>query len=232
MKKIALFVEGQTEQLFAARLIREIMGKHKISIENYKYLGGKKIVRKPFLLTTQDVKGNSEYYFVIFDCSGDDRVQSDIRDRQNSLIQESFSLVIGIRDVYPETNIMKLKKYLYFGISPMPNISINIILAIMEIESWFISEETHYRKISDKLSFEVVNLIAGIDVSKDNTEIIHHPSDILKQIYIKGGTTYDKSMKKVQRTLDALNYENLYVNVRNRNKSLNELLNCLDGLIP
>jgi hypothetical protein len=232
MKKIALFVEGQTEQIFSARLIEEIVGKHGFSIANYKFLGGKKIVRKPLLLATQNTNANTEYYFLIFDCGGDNKVQSDIRERLDSLKEESFSLVIGIRDVYPETDITKLEHYFYFGISVDHGIPVKNILADKEIEAWFLAEEMHYPKISDKISLEIANKIAHIDVRKDDTKAIPHPSNTLKQIYIKGGTTYDKSREKVQRTVDVLDYENLYMNVRNRNDSLNELLTCLDGLIP
>ena len=231
MKKIALFVEGQTEQIFIEKLIREIIGNHGFSIESYKFSGGKNITRNPFWLTTQSANENSEYYFIIYDCGGDGKVQSDIRERLDSLRNESFSFVIGIRDVFPETDIEKLKHYLYFGISLTTGVSVKIVLAVNEIEAWFLADETHYPKISKSLSFEAANEIAGIDVSKDSTEIILHPSDTLKQIYIKGGTTYDKSKNKVQRTVDALDYENLYIAVRHRNNSFDELLNCLDGFI-
>lgn len=231
MKKIALFVEGQTEQIFTERLIREFIGKHGFSITNYKSWGGKRGIRKPLLMTAQSIGADTEYYFVIYDCGGDDRVQSDIRERLDSLRESSFSLVIGIRDAYPETDIEKLRHYLYFGISAKSDVSVNIILAVNEIESWFLAEETHYSEISKKLSLETANKIAGIDVGRDNTEIIPHPSDTLKRIYIVGGTTYDKSREKVQRTVDAINYENLYIRVRNRNNSLNELLTCLERLV-
>ena len=232
MRKIALFVEGQTEQIFSAKLIQEMMGRHGYFIENYKFLGGKNYIRKPLWLTTHSTIDNIEYYFIIYDCGGDNQVQSDIRERLDSLQEESFSLVIGIRDVYPETDIFKLKQYLYFGIPEIASVSIKIVLANKEIEAWFLAEEIHYSKISEVLSLKTVNEIAGLDVSKDNTEKIPHPSETLKQIYIKGGTTYDKSKEKVERTVNILDYDNLYVNVRNRNCSLNELLTCLDKFLP
>jgi len=40
-KKIACFVEGQTEQIFVERLFQEIAGYKKISIETYKFQGRK-----------------------------------------------------------------------------------------------------------------------------------------------------------------------------------------------
>jgi hypothetical protein len=232
MKKIALFVEGQTEQIFAEKLIHEMAGRHKVAIKTYKFSGGKNTARNLLLLAANNVSGNSEYYFVIYDCGGDEKVQSDIRERLDSLRDASFSLVIGIRDVFPETDIKKLTHYLYFGIPITSAVSVKIVLAVNEIEAWFLAEETHYPEISGKITFETANKIACIDVSKDDTKIIPHPSEILKQVYMKGGTTYDKSKEKVQRTVNALDYENLYINVRNRSDSLNELLTCLDGVIP
>jgi hypothetical protein len=232
MKKIALFVEGQTEQIFSAKLIREFIGKHGYTIEKYKFIGGHKIERKPLKLTTKSTDSENEFYFIIYDCGGDGKVQSDIRERIDSLQEEAFNLIIGIRDVYPETDLEKLRKYLYFRISSHASVAVKIVLAINEIESWFIAEENHYAKISSELSFETVNKISGIDVRSDSTESIPHPSSILKQIYIEGGTTYNKSEKKVHRTVDALDYDNLYLAVRKRNASLNEFLTCLDGLIP
>jgi len=173
---------------------------------------------------------------MIFDCGGDGKVQSDIRERFDSLKESSFSLVIGIRDVYPDKNMTRIRHYLYFGIPATGDIPVKIILAIQEIEAWFLAEETHYPIISERITLAVANEIArneipGIDLSMDSTETIPHPSETLKQIYIKGKTTYDKSKEKVERTVGTLSYENLYINIRQRNSSLNELLTCLDELI-
>jgi len=233
MKKIALFVEGQTEQIFTEKLIREFIGKHKFHIAKGKFSGGKKGPRKLLCMPARHIEKDTEYYFMIYNCEGDSRIKSDISNRLDTLREESFSLVIGIRDVYPETDIEKINHYLYRGISPMPNVSVKIVLAVMEIESWFLAEETHYSNISKRISLDIVNKIAGIDVSKDTTESIEHPSDILNRIYTEYGETYyNKSKDNVQQVVKALDYKNLCLNVRNRNKSLNELLTCLDGLIP
>jgi hypothetical protein len=116
MKKIALFVEGQTEQIFTARLIREFIGKRGLALSAYKLRGGKNSERRQFQIMAETIDKNTEYYFVIYDCGNDNKVQSDIRDRLLSLQAEAFSLVIGIRDVYPETDIAKIRKYLYYKI--------------------------------------------------------------------------------------------------------------------
>jgi len=40
MKKIAFFVEGQTEQLFINKLLREIAGHKNIAVKLYQLIGG------------------------------------------------------------------------------------------------------------------------------------------------------------------------------------------------
>jgi hypothetical protein len=239
MRKIAIFVEGQTEQVFVEELLKNIFGKTKLNIETLQF-SGKEGIRQIRIIRSVSITSSTKYLLRIYDCHGggeNSTVKSDIIEQFPHLIRESFSYIIGIRDVYPLLDIVKLKSMINISLPCNPILPVKIIFAVREIEAWFLSEETHYPKISSRISYETANEIAGyenpgIDVSKDDTEIIFHPSDILKQIYMKGGTTYDKSKKKVQRTVSVLNYENLYMNVRNRNNSLNELLTCLDGLIP
>jgi hypothetical protein len=122
--------------------------------------------------------------------------------------------VLGIQDAYPETDLAKLRRYLCFSIPIFNNISTNIILAINEIEAWFIAEETHYERISPRLIIETVNAMCNIDIKNDTTDKIPHPTETLKQIYMRCGTTYDKSKTKAERTVDYLDYENLYINIR------------------
>ena len=234
MKKLALFVEGQTEQMFAEELVKHMFGKAQIEIETLQF-SGKAGVRRIRTIRSMDNTSSLNYFFRIYDCHGggeNSTVKSDIIEQYPVLLRESFSFIIAIRDVFPLLDIDKLKLTINTNIPNSIMLPIKIILAIREIESWFLAEETHYPKISERITYLTANEITGVDVSKNNTEIITHPSNSLKQIYIKGGTTYDKSRKKVERTVGALNYENLYINVRNRNSSLNELLTCLDRLIP
>jgi hypothetical protein len=75
-------------------------------------------------------------------------------------------------------------------------------------------------------------LIIGIDITVTSTESIDHPSFALKQIYQSIGKDYAKKKWEAERTVHNLDYENLCINVRNRNNSLNELLTCVNRLMP
>jgi hypothetical protein len=224
MKKIAVFVEGQTEQIFAQKLIEQVISPNKATVKTWQLRGGAKQTRNLILLQSQSPTEQIDYYFEIYDCGGDSKVKDDIIEHSQSMKQKGFSLIIGLRDVYPSNNkIASLRKYLNFGVPA--GVPTHIVLAVNEVEAWFLAEENHYSKIDTRLTLAKVNTIAGIDISKDSTETISRPTEKLQLIY-----RYNKSKNKVYRTINALDYANLYINVRQRNNSLAELFTHLDGI--
>jgi hypothetical protein len=236
MKKVAIFAEGQTEQIFVTELLRHIFGHAKIGIEALQFSGktGARRIRTIWSVVTMP---SAEYLFRIYDCHGggeNSTVKSDIKEQFLRLKDEAFSYIIGIRDVYPMPDIVKLKKMMNVGLPDFPILPINIFLAVREVEAWFIAEENHYFAISPSLTLHIVNCIAGIDIQKDSTEIIKHPAAVLDKIYKAGGrqSGYSKNEYVVKDIVSKLDYDNFYIAVRKRNDSLNELLTCLDGFIP
>jgi hypothetical protein len=234
MKKIAVFVEGQTDQIFTNELVKHIFGHAQVDIETLRFSGkeGSRWIRT---IRSVDVTSSTKYLIRIYDCHGggeNSTVKSDIIEQLPRLVKESFSFIIGIRDVYPLPDLDKLKSMIYTGLPTKAILPIKIFLAVREIEAWFLAEENHYHLIDESLTISGVNTIVGFDITTNSTETIDHPSLILKKIYQSEGKDYNKKKWEVERTVSVLDYENLYINVRNRNNSLNELLTCLDGLIP
>jgi hypothetical protein len=234
MKKVAIFVEGQTEQVFVDELVRHIFGNAKVDIEKLQF-SGKEGMRRIRTIRSVDAGSSVKYLFRIYDCHGggeNSTVKSDILEQFPRLKIESFSYIIGIRDVYPLPDSIKLQTALNRNLPVEPAIPITIFLAVREIEAWFLAEENHYRLIEGSLTVPHVNSIVGIDITKDSTEAIDHPSLLLKQIYQSVGKNYNKKKREVERIVYNLDYENLYMRVRTRNDGLNRLLTCMDGLIP
>jgi hypothetical protein len=234
MKKIAVFVEGQTEQIFASELLKNIFGHAKVDIEELQFTG-KESSRWIHTIRSVDVTASTEYLFRIYDCHGGGNkstVKSDIIEQFPRLVKESFSFVVGIRDVYPLPDLNKLKSMIYSGLPTGAILPVKIFLAVREIEAWFLAEENHYHFIDESLTVSKVNTIVGFDITTTSTETINHPSLTLKKVYQSVGKDYKKKKWEVEQTVYALEYDNLYMTVRKRNNSLNELLTCLDGLIP
>jgi len=234
MKKVAVFVEGQTEQLFAAELIKQIIGSKGLVVDQYQFRGGKKFARIAKQLKASTIDKTTTWYFRIYDCHGGGEwstVKSDIIEQLPSLLKASFSFIIGLRDVYPQTDIRKLQKGINYGLPSPQGIPVNIVLAVNEIEAWFLAEDKHYAKMSPSLTITTANAIAGIDLRRDTTETIPHPSEVLKKIYHAVGIGYHKHKWQVQQVVNVLDYANLYLETRKRNHSLNRLLVLLEQVM-
>ena len=234
MKKIALFVEGQTEVIFISEMIRQVFDEKRVKIVVHNIQDTYNKIRIETLKT--DI--TEEYYFLLYNCGTDDKVKSNIKDNYKKLQQADFIYIIGLQDLFnPQRKKKGLddKKFQKAINADIPQaIPAKIYFAIQEIEAWFIAEETHYQRISSTLSMEKVNTIARIDVQKEDTEIIPHPTIILNEIYKAGGRKkgYSKNEFVIKDVVGKLDFSNLYLIVRKRNNSLNEFLTCLDGLIP
>ena len=100
MKKLAFFVEGQTELLFIKKLLLEVAGTKNIVIDSQKFIGnvGKKAT---YLITASSKVSTEEYYVLITDCTGDTRVQSAVIDHYPTLVKQGYSMILGLRDLYP-----------------------------------------------------------------------------------------------------------------------------------
>jgi hypothetical protein len=208
MKKVAVFVEGQTEQIFIVELIRNIFGHSNVSFEELQFFG-KENSRQIRIIRSVNEECFGKYFFRIYDCHGggeNSTVKSDIIEQFPKLKYEAFSYIIGIRDVYPLPDIAKLKTMLNKNLPVEPEIPVKIFVAVMEIEAWFLAEENHYSKIDESLTIPIVNSMVGFDITIDSTESIKHPSLILNHIYKKVKKSYSKKKWETERTVYNLNY--------------------------
>ena len=90
--------------IFVQRLIEEIAGIHKVLFQ-LETIGGR--VPSPLISMTGTSQADStarpSYFVLIFDCRQDERVKSVILDRYQNLEKASYSMIIGIRDLYPRS---------------------------------------------------------------------------------------------------------------------------------
>jgi len=227
MKKIAIFVEGHTEAEFLYKLVFEVLGKKSFGIKSVQFSGSAG-ERHLTVVKAQKAPSQPEYYFMIFNCCSDESVKSDILERYKRMEAENYAAIKGVRDIYPQTNIPALRRGIAYGIPTGGVMKIDIVLAQMEIESWFFGEEFHYSKVHPNLNHTHASTQVGFDITKESTEAVLNPALDLHLTYQTVGLAYHKRAKQVQRTVGAINYENLYVNVRARNHSLDEFFTCFE----
>ena len=230
MKKLAIFVEGQTEQIFMRKLLWEIAGAHNISMQLPKISGGNKI---PIFetITAEYTNTDAKYEILIYDCSGDSKVVSSILERVDNLKRRGYTKIIGLQDYYPKPTPLPILKNRLKNLIARASLPIEVIIAVMEIETWFLAEMTHFERIHSKLTLDRIKNALGIDLETIDVRTISHPAKTLKEIYNLEGTTYDKSKRKVEKTVNVLDFGELYLRIRYEIEELNELISHLDDFM-
>ena len=241
MKKIAFYVEGQTEMLFMEKLIIEIAGQKNIQIEFQQFQGKKKPIKYISIKTTISTQ-NPQYYILIYDCMGDGSVKSRMLEDANSLFLQNYTEIIGLIDLFPNfslADLAKLEKYIIGGIqengktTPSLPAKTSIVIAVREIEDWFLAECNHY--------FHIDNLLNDILISTSELKFNPWTDDLtirkgsaskdLNAVYKLVGKDYNKHLETTSKTINCLDYANLYLNIRAKIPKLDELITKIDTFL-
>ncbi len=231
MDRLAVFVEGYTEVVFVKKLFEEVAGKNNVLVEHWKIRGGSRTRRTMRLVEALKASTGQKYYVLIVDCGGDETVKTRIREEHENLTKKGYSRIIGIRDVAPtftHADIPKLAASLpkYIKTSLIP---VEFILAIMEIEAWFLAEATHYQRIDPAITVAAIKARLGFDPENDDMEQRLAPAEDLNKCYQIGGRTYLKH--RAQDTVDALDYALIYVRFPAKFDYLGRLLRSIEAFL-
>jgi hypothetical protein len=233
MRKLAVFVEGLTEQLFIDKFIAEIAGRHTLAIEHRKVTGGKGSSARWVRLWASSPDPQQNYFILIVDCSADNRVKSEIRDHYDSLVSSAYTAIIGIRDVFPDfahADVPKVRSFLEYGMKTKP-LHVVFALGVMEIETWFICEHTHFGRLDTQLTNARISGSLGFDPYSDDIQLRPTPAADLDSVYRLVGQRYSKNRRSLQRTVDLLDYGYLYLSVMHRIPDLKTLVRSIDAFL-
>jgi len=218
MRRIAIFVEGQTEQIFLSKLVKELLGQKNVTVVEQSC--GTKVA-----LTNDALK----FFVLVYDCRGDVAVKSQILKHRRSLLESGYQHIIGLRDVYPQkiSDIPQLKQHLGYML-PQADLPAQIFLAIMEVESWFIQEHTHF-KSNTGIEYRTEDFIRiiGLNPAEVSTETINHPYDSLVALYNHAAQAHDKSKATSEKLSKSLDYSKLCYEDTKMNGSLNDFVDAL-----
>lgn len=231
MNRLAIFVEGYTEIEFVEKLIDEIAGKNVVQIERRIIRGGSTTSRTMKVIKAKKQDSDQKYYVLLFDCGGDAQVKTRIQEEHINLTKMGYTKLIGIRDVRPSftySDIPKLEtdlpKYIKTSLAP-----VIFILSIMEIEAWFLAEASHFTRIDPSITLANIIATLGFDPENDNMELRLNPSEDLNACYAIGSKVYAKHKAKI--TVDALDYTEIYTDLRNKIRYLGKLISEIDAFL-
>ena len=239
MKKIAFYVEGQTEQFFINKLLIEIAGQKNIQIELQQFQGLGKPTKSIYPKTVSNPQ-NPQHFALIFDCMGDGGVKPRILQDAVSLFNQGYSEVVGLIDLYPRTDLAKFENELINGTlrngrritQPLPD-DTSIVIAVREIEDWFLAECNHYTCIDASLVLDTTQIASlGFNPCLDDLTLRNTTAaEDLRNIYQLVGKIYNKTKDKVERTVECLDYVNLYLEVSSKVAKLNELISKINNFL-
>ena len=232
MHKLAIFVEGQTELLFVERFVKEIAGRHNVTVETCEARGGgKSESRKVTILRAADA-GGEKYYVLIRDSGNHEKVASDIRDNDDTLVREGHSCVLALRDVHPlpRERIPAMRDAME-KVFRRCKIPVRVILSVMEIEAWFIGEYSHFARIDERITLENASRVIGKDVETVDVESIDKPAATLTEIYALGRRPYSKRKGPMLGTIEALDLAEMYLALPDRIPALKTFCDHIDEFL-
>jgi hypothetical protein len=153
-------------------------------------------------------------------------------DNYPSLSTAGYSIIVGVRDLYPlETSDLRRLDDGLRKILPKNGTECDIVIAVREVESWFIQEKSHYSAIDSNLTLDLIESKMGFKFDTDCAEDIDWPSDWLKKSYQIVGKSYTKKKTHVDRTVDALDMCSVYFDLPSRLKSLSPLASRIEEFL-
>lgn len=244
MKKIAFFVEGETESEFVSKLLIQLAGDKNITIKQWKMSGGGRSgIPRMSRLIGEIPQSGAIFEACIYISSNDERVPSDIKDNF-STISSQFHKVLGLRDLRGNigsrtltiADLADIERASIFALSSCTAIPTDIVIAVMEIEAWFLAETNHYPNIHNTLNegFVLSNAaILGYSPYTDDLSLRPQAAEDLNNLYALVGENYVKSGigKNRERTINNLDYANLYINTVTRLTKLNEFVTHIDNFL-
>ena len=208
MRRIAIFTEGQSEQVFIRHLLGHIVDYSELSFECLSLYADRE-QKAPFSYRG----GNAKLHFMIVNVAGDTKVLSAIKEREKGLVEKGFEKILGLRDLYSQA---------YRDLSPNgidEGVSYEIIrgsqstiaqmmnpdrivlhFCIMELEAWFLSMYNLFKRMHDQLSVEYIEANLGFNLKTcDPQREFYQPSKQLGMVFGLFGAIYSKSFDDVEK---------------------------------
>src|SRR5210317_723813 len=101
MRKLAIFVEGLTEQILVRHLLQAVLDQNRIAIQTVKITGGHNVRMSFTVMRAAHVERQTDYYIMVYDCGGETNVKGYLMAHRDKLVSSGYTMIIGLRDVYP-----------------------------------------------------------------------------------------------------------------------------------
>lgn len=230
MRKLAIFVEGLTEQILVRQLLQTVLDQNRIAIQTVKITGGHNVRMSFTVMRAAQLERRTDYYIMIFDCGGETNVKGYLMTHREKLVSNGYSMIMGLRDVYPNftrEEVPKLIRGLNYRL-PQKGAATHIYLAVMETEAWFLGEYKHLKKVSPKLTPQFIEKHLGFNPRTGNMEERDQPSSDIKAVYQLVGHDYTKKRDRLNAVIRKLDFSYFTHSLAEKMPSLGTFVNGLE----
>jgi hypothetical protein len=130
----------------------------------------------------------------------------------------------------PITDLAKMEAGLAHGIPA----NTSIVIAVHEIEAWFLADHAHFTCIDSALTLAFIQskrFDLGFDPYIDDPIHRSQPSADLHAIYQLVGKSYTKKKRQVEKTVECLDFAQIYVNLAPNIAKLGEFISKIDRFL-
>ena len=230
MRKLAIFVEGLTEQILVRHLLQAVLDRNRIAIQTVKITGGHNVRMSFTVMRAAHVERRTDYYIMVYDCGGETNVKGYLMAHREKLVRSGYTAIMGLRDVYPNFQRDEVPKLLR-GLNhrlPQKKAATHIYLAVMETEAWFLGEYRHLKKVSGKLTPDFIEKHLGFNPRTENMEDRDRPAADMKAAYQLAGHDYTKKRDRLNAVVSKLDFNHFTHRLAQKMPSLGTFVEGLE----
>ena len=108
---------------------------------------------------------------------------------------------------------------------------LDIIVAIDEIEAWFLAVPDFFKAYDETLSIEKINECLGYKLQDVPVESISHPASAIHKVLTSVGLSYKKRAGDSHKISGKLDYESLYLEKSETITALGRFSSALDSAL-
>ncbi len=212
MRKVAIFVEGQTEQIFVRECLLRLWEYQNVQLECRTLFTDHQYNYAEYDFPNPD----AGFHFEIINVGNDNAVLPRILRREQYLWNQGFELILGLRDMYSrdyrelnenspgKINTELIQKFTQGAAHTVNQKSsrpdrIIIHFAIMEVEAWFLGMYQYLERHHEALNASHIQQKTSLDLNNCDPETeFYHPTATLDSIYRLVGETYGKSRGEIE----------------------------------
>ena len=217
MRRLAVFTEGQTEQVLVRHIVGRVVDHSDLGFDCLR-ISGTRHERVPFRYGDT----SRQIYILLFNVGNDESVITAVRDRKQGLAEKGYE-IIALRDIYSENYLRQAGRCVnqsvvekmirsmekQFGRSTRGSMA-SLHFAVMEVEAWYLGMYELLEEIHSTLSVDFVESKTGLKLANlDPQSEFVHPSSFLDSLLRLVGDKYKKDRKDAERFASRVTLEHL-----------------------